>query len=185
MSLIYLWDVKTSLFFHYINTHWARHSDGSWCGKIGNQSPHSHRAHSFDRVLDKRMVVVNIGTWRHFHPLLYWSLVGTRRLETTFPKFPFQKDSRYSLGSANMNHNLTFVRQKRSGSHTTLLEKQTNTWALKGFVAAWRHFHRSNLSQRCMAVVAIFTSSLLLFSVLREGWTALGEASSNSLILES
>lgn len=129
MSLIYLRGVKTSLFFHDISAHRVRHSDGSRAEITGNQSPPSHGAPSFGRMKDKRMVVVNTRTRHPLHPLLYGSLVGTRRLETTFPKLPSQKGSRYSLGSANMNHNLTSGRQKRSGSHTTLsLQQRAYAW---------------------------------------------------------
>lgn len=125
MFLIHLWDVKTSLFFHYINIHWARHLDRPW-GRNNRKthSPYSHRAHSFWylTISDKWMVVVNIETWHLFFTPFFtlpW-ITGTGRLETIFPRFPCQKSSRYSLGFADVNHNLTFVKQKKSISYPIL-----------------------------------------------------------------
>lgn len=76
------------------------------------------------------------------------------------------------LGSAIVNHNLRFVRQKRNRSHTTIfLEQQADTSAfntLKNFVAAYRYLYRSNQPQSFMTVVVIF-NSYFLFPDLGKG----------------
>lgn len=84
-----------------------------------------------------------------------------------FSQIPFPRTLRYSLGSANVNHNLTFVRHKRNRSHTTpSLEQQASTWTLKDL--RFVYCHRSKLLQCWMTVVVIVTGSFS-FPDLGEG----------------
>lgn len=85
-------------------------------------------------------------------------IAETRKPDTIFPRFSCQKALRYRLSSANVNPKSTYVRQKRSRSHTTL---SLSLNRFKNCVAAYRYCHGGKVPQCPMVVVAIFINYFL------------------------